>query len=243
MSILTGRQIKELVRNNLLIIEPFDESLVEPATYDLRLFYKVLASPVGEKQLGRVIDLRDSPDGCNVLPGQMVGILSYEKIRLPLNISGRFGIRSSLARKGINAFGGIQLDPGFRGRLIMNLINVGPEPIQIRYKDPVFSVEFSKLDEMAEIGYNGPYQDQDDFPADQYNYILSARTTSLAEIPTLRLGLGRLTGLLEEFEERLPDPDEGLSIKPNVEKKLWQSSQRSRDSLLTPSQIKDKLGC
>jgi dCTP deaminase len=243
MSIITGRQIKEFVNKGLLKIEPFDEALVEPATYDLRLSYKVLASPVGENQLGRVIDLRESPEGCSVLPGQMVGILSHEKIELPLNMSGRFGIRSLLARKGMNAFGGVQLDPGFRGRLIMNLINVGPEPIQIRYKEPVFSVEFSKLDEMAETGYDGPYQDQDDFPADQCNYILSARTTSLAEIPTLRLGLGRLTGLLEEFEEKLPDPDAGLSLKPDVEKRLLSSSQRPRETLLTPNQINDKLGC
>jgi dCTP deaminase len=243
MSVLTDKQIKEFVHNGLLKIEPFDEGQVWPATYDLCLSYKVLASPIGESQLGRVIDLRENPEGCNILPGQMVGIISHEKIELPLNISGRFGIRSSFARKGMNAFGGVQLDPGFRGRLIMNLINVGPEPIPIKYKEPVFTVEFSKLDEMAEKGYDGPYQDQDDFPVDQYNYILSARTTSLAEIPTLRLGLGRLTGLLEEFEERLPDPDAGLTLKSDVEKRLLESSQRPRETLLTPNQLNAKLGC
>ena len=243
MGVLTGRQIKELVNTGHLTIEPFDETLVMPATYDLRLHYKVLASPIGETQLGHVIDLREKPDGCEVLPGQMIGILSYEKIGLPLNMSGRFGIRSSLARKGMNAFGGVQLDPGFRGRLIMNLINVGPEPIKIQFKEPVFSVEFSKLEEMAETAYSGPYQDQDDFPPDQYEYILSARTTSLAEIPSLRLGLGRLTGLLEELEDRLPDPDFGMRLRPEIEKRLILSSKRQREELLTSSELKDKIGC
>ena len=196
MGILTGKQIRELVKNGQLKIEPFDESLVAAATYDLRLHYKVLASPIGENQLGHVIDLRDKSSGCEVLPGQMVGIMSYEKIELPLNMSGRFGIRSSIARKGMDAFGGVQLDPGFRGRLIMNLINVGPEPIQIQFKEPVFSVELSRLEENAEEGYSGPYQDQDDFPADQYNYILSAHTTSLAEIPDITFKRWTINGVV-----------------------------------------------
>jgi dCTP deaminase len=176
MSILTGRQIRDLAFSGQFLIDPFDDSLVEPATYDLRLFHKVLASPVGETQLGKVIDLREYPNGFKVLSGQMIAVLSLERINLPLNIVGRFGIRSSLARKGMNAFGGVQLDPGFRGRLMMNLVNVGPGPIPINNEDPLFSVEFSRLEENVEQGYSGPFQDQDDFPADQYNYILSAGT-------------------------------------------------------------------
>jgi dCTP deaminase len=176
MSILTGRQIRELAFSGQFLIDPFDDSLVEPATYDLRLFHKVLASPVGETQLGKVIDLREYPNGFKVLSGQMIAVLSLERINLPLNIVGRFGIRSSLARKGMNAFGGVQLDPGFRGRLMMNLVNVGQGPIPINNEDPLFSVEFSRLEENVEQGYSGPFQDQDDFPADQYNYILSAGT-------------------------------------------------------------------
>ena len=176
MSILTGRQIRELAFSGQFLIDPFDDSLVEPATYDLRLFHKVLASPVGETQLGKVIDLREYPNGFKVLSGQMIAVLSLERINLPLNIVGRFGIRSSLARKGMNAFGGVQLDPGFRGRLMMNLVNVGPGPIPINNEDPLFSVEFSRLEENVEQGYSGPFQDQDDFPADQYNYILSVGT-------------------------------------------------------------------
>ncbi|XUX00897.1 MAG: hypothetical protein TUN42_02620 [Dehalogenimonas sp.] len=176
MSILTGRQIRELVFSGQFLIDPFDDCLIEPATCDLRLFHKVLASPVGETQTGKVVDLRDFPDGYKVLPGQMIAVLSLERINLPLNIVGRFGIRSSLARKGFNAFGGLQLDPGFRGRLMMNLVNVGPSPVPIFNEYRAFSVEFSKLDEEVEQGYCGPFQDQDDFPADQYNYILSAGT-------------------------------------------------------------------
>ena len=242
MAVLTGRQIREIAEKNLLKVEPFESDLVQPASYDLRLHYKVLASPVGEKILGKVVDLRECPDGFPILPGQMVGILSFEKIKLPLNVTGRFGIRSYFARKGINAFGGLQLDPGFRGRLSLSLLNVGPEPVRIKYKEAIFSVEFSRLEEDADE-YKGEYQDQEDFPADQYNYILSARTTSLAEIPMLRNELNLLSGLFEEFGELLKDPDSGLELRPEVRQRLVESSKTPKESLLSSEDIVARLGC
>ncbi len=243
MGTLTDRQIKNLVASGELVINPFDETLVQPATIDLRAHHKVLASPLGENKLGRVIDLREDDDGYQIMPGQMVGVLSFEHLEFPSNISGRFGIRSSFARKGINAFGGIQLDPGFKGRLTLNLLNVGPEPISIKYKEPIFSIEINRLEEMVEKPYDGPYQNQDDFPADQYNYILNARTTSLAEIPTLRKEVGRLNGLLEEFGEWFPDPDNGLELNPHMEEILSICHDTPKDIRLNSQQIKDKLDC
>jgi hypothetical protein len=50
-----------------------------------------------------------------------------------------------------------------------------PAPIHIHNQGLVFSVGFSKLEEDAEQGYSGSFQDQDDFPADQYNYVLGTK--------------------------------------------------------------------
>ena len=241
MGTLSGRQIKELVKRGDLVIEPFDEDLVQPATYDLRLGSNILASPLSSEKLGVVIELTEKESSYRIHSGQMVGVISLEKLRIPLDVSGRFGIRSVYARRGINAFGGLQLDPGFRGRLTLNLLNVGPEPVTLTLHEPLFSVEFQRLEEPAEVAYSGPFQDQDDFPAEQYNYILSARTTSLAEIPNLRMEITRLSALIEELEEALPDPDEGLELKPEVEDRLLQSSNLPRDFFLSAEGIRKKL--
>lgn len=242
MGVLSGRQIKDLVRSGKLSIEPFDEALVQPATYDLRLGPKILASPLSADKLGVVIELTQDNPSYEIQSGQMIGVLSFEKMRLPLDISGRFGIRSAIARKGVNAFGGIQLDPGFRGHLTMNLLNVGPEPVTLTRHEPILSVEFARLEEEAEVAYSGPYQDQDDFPADQYNYILQARTTSLAEIPTFRKDIRRLNALIEELEERMADPDADLELRADVEERLLRSSKLPRGSLMSASEMRKKLG-
>jgi len=241
MGTLSGRQIRELVKRGDLVIEPFDGDLVQPATYDLRLGSKILASPLSSEKLGVVIELTEKEASYRIHSGQMVGVISLEKLRIPLDVCGRFGVRSVYARRGINAFGGLQLDPGFRGRLTLNLLNVGPEPVTLTLHEPLFSVEFQRLEEPAEVGYSGPFQDQDDFPAEQYNYILSARTTSLAEIPNLRMEITRLNALIEELEEVLPDPDEGLELKPEVEDRLLRSSNLPRDFFLSAEGIRKKL--
>jgi len=217
--------------------------MVQPATYDLRVGGKVLASPLSPAILGMTVELNDNSPSYDMQSGQMISVLSFERMRVPLDICGRFGVRSSFARRGVNAFGGLQLDPGFRGRLVMNLLNVGPEAIRITLRDPLFSVEFSRLEEPAEEGYVGMYQDQDDFPPEQYDFILNARTTSLAEIPLLRLELSRLNlvieGLhvvIEELHEHLPDPDAGWELRPEIEERLLKSS----GNLISIDQMREK---
>lgn len=182
MGVLSGRQISALVKEGGLKITPFEPTLLQPASYDLRVGSKILASPLSSEKLGMVVELNEKEPSYRIHSGQMVSVLSYEKLELPLNVCGRFGIRSNLARRGINAFGGLQIDPGWRGRLNLSLLNVGPEPITITLHEPLFSVEFSRLEEPAE-GYSGDYQDQDDFPADQYNYILSLEPRASLKSP------------------------------------------------------------
>lgn len=241
MSILSGRQITSLVGSGKLLIEPFNSEQIQPASYDLKIGTKILASPISPEKLGKVIVLSKEKPSYAIQSGQMVGVISGERLEMPLELCGRFGIRSSFARLGINAFGGLQLDPGFRGRLTMNLLNVGPEPITVKLNDILFSVEFERLDEPAEAAYSGNYQDQDDFPEDQYNFILSAHTTSLAEIPTLRIEVAHLSSVIEELEESLPDPDEGLELRQEVKDRLKQSSRLPHSSLLSIDEIRKQI--
>ena len=241
MGILSDRQIKKMVESGKLTIDPYKPEQVQPASYDLGIATKILASPVSPEKLGRVVVLTKEKPTYNILSGQMVGVLSDEKLDIPLELCARFGIRSYFTRLGINAFGGLQIDPGFRGRLTMNLLNVGPEPVPLRLNDILFSVEFERLDEPAEMPYSGPYQDQDDFLEDQYNFIMSKRTISLADIPTLRAEVARLSNVLEELEESLPDPDEGLELRPEIVDRLKKSRTLPSSSLISLDEMRRRI--
>ena len=235
MATLPDHQIIALVKSGHLVIDPFDEALVQPASYDLLLGPKVLASPLGPDELGATIILSDRSRSYRIQTGQMVAVISAERLEFPLDIcSGGFGIRSEFARKGLIPFGGVQLDPGWQGHVTINLQNVGPEPVTLTVNTPLFTVEFHRLEEPASRGYEGRHQNQNDYPDDQYEFILNARTTSLAEIPSLRQQVARLNVLIEELEERLPDLDEGLELKPKIQEALLESLDKPKDSLLSP---------
>lgn len=239
MGALNGNQIRSFVKEGHLVIQPFDDDLVQPASYDLRLGEKILASPLGPDELGRAIQLNEQMPRYAIQTGQLVAVMSKEKMVLPLDIcSNSFGIRSEFVRKGLHCLGGPHLDPGWRGYLIVSLQNVGPEPIFIELNQPLFTVTFERLEEPVEPGqgYAGNHQDQEDFPEDQRAYILSAKTTSSAEIPTLRQQVARLNVLIEELEERLPDLDEGLELRPEVKEALLESLEKPKDTLLSPEE-------
>ncbi len=242
MGALSGGQIVELVTKGELVIDPFDEKLVQPATYDLRLGDKILASPLGPVEHGGPVQLSRDRPSYDVITGQMVSVKSAEYIELPLTVaSGSFGIRSHYAKLGFIAFGGVQLDPGFHGVVIMNLQNVGPEPIPLKMNDPFFTVQFERLEQPASKGYDGPNQGQRDFPDDLIRFIESARTTSLAEIPGLRREIARLSVQLEALTDKLPAPENDFELKEEVIDALHRSSTKPRDSLITLDEMRSRL--
>jgi len=203
MAVLSRELIDKLVAAGVLGIEPFYKAKpgTQPASYDLRLGKRILVTPIKRGEKGRPVDL-DKEEGQKYMirPGEFVAALTEEVLTLPADICGRFGVKSSFARKGLIAFGGIQIDPGFVGRLAISLFNVGPEDIKLELGEPIFTVEFHRLEEPTENPYKGDYQNQLTFPDEQSKFILDAQTTSLAEIPLIRTDveqLGRRVNILE----------------------------------------------
>jgi dCTP deaminase len=185
MSVLSDTSILEAISSKSLSIQPFHSDALQPASYDMRLHWKLLVSPTRHEK-GRIVDLRkESNHEFAVEPGRFMGVLTEEKLFFPLSLTGRFGLRSEFTRHGLVAFGGIQIDPGFKGRLAISLFHAGPEPLKLKHKQRMFTVEFHALDHAASSGYKGPFQGQTDFHKMQKEFILNAHTTSLAEIATL----------------------------------------------------------
>ena len=195
--------IKRLVKSGKLLIDPFYEDGIQPASYDMRLGRKILVSPT-KGQKGRFVDLIEEKEHA-IKPGQFVSTLTEEKITLPNDICGRFGLRSYFTRKGLISFGGIQVDPSWGGHLNISLLNVGPEPLKLRFRDKIFTIEFHKLETPSKIPYTGEYQDQKDFAEDDKKFITKARTVSLSDIEPLMRDVAQLKDLERARTVSLPD--------------------------------------
>ena len=151
--ILTDQQIKEAVEKGELGIKNFSEACVEPASYDIRVgefaYTSTTRSMINVAEKGLVV----------LEPGDFGMILALEEIRMPLDMAARFGLKSSFARKGVFASTGPQIDPGFRGRLKIGVINLSPTPIPLTFKDKFCTLEFHRLSQPSSRPYIGPYQD------------------------------------------------------------------------------------
>jgi dCTP deaminase len=208
MAILSDGSIRKMVADRSLGIEPFYENGIQPATYDMRLYWNVLVSPT-RFESGRLVDLRQEPNRTfYVVPGRFVGVLSEEILTFPATVAARFGLRSEFTRHGLIAFGGIQIDPGFHGRLALSLFHAGPEPIALELEKQFFTVEFQLLDAPALVPYKGDFQNQEEFPDVQTHFILNAHTLSMSEIASLPTEVSSLERrfVLHEATHSAPSP-------------------------------------
>ena len=134
--------------------------------------------------------------------------LTLEIIRLGPQYVGRFGLRSKFARKGLIATTGPQIDPGYRGRLIIGITNLSPRPVTLSYGDDFLSVEFHRLQEPSTKPYNGPYQGRETLGAEEIEAIAESEGMALSEVlttlRTLTKNVGELTSEFRTLKTWLP---------------------------------------
>lgn len=174
--ILSDHQIIEYYKKGEILIDPFDEGQIQPASYDLR----VGAQAVTTSSEG-VINLA-TKKYVVLKPGDFGIVISHEIIKLGPQYVGRFGLRSSFARKGLIATTGPQIDPGFHGRLIIGITNLTPQDISITHLDKFLTVELHRLDQAALKPYDGKYQRRMELTSEEISIIADKDGVPLVKV-------------------------------------------------------------
>jgi dCTP deaminase len=80
--------------------------------------------------------------------------VTLERVEMPHDIVGRLDGKSSLGRLGliVHSTAGF-VDPGFQGRLTLELTNVANLPVTLYYAMPVSQISFSRLSTPADMPY------------------------------------------------------------------------------------------
>jgi dCTP deaminase len=165
-SVLSDGSILRLVEAGRIVIEPWDASLVQPASVDLRLGNSFR---VFHNHRVTAIDLRDPPTNLTeqvvvdddepfvIHPGEFVLGRTLEHVEIPDDIVARIEGKSSLGRLGliVHATAGF-CDPGFRGTLTLELANLTRVPIMLRPGAKIAQLSFMTLDRPALRPYGHP---------------------------------------------------------------------------------------
>jgi dCTP deaminase len=103
------------------------------------------------------------PDGEPFImhPQELVLAATIEEITLPADLLGRLEGRSSLGRLGIIVHGTAPMFfPGFTGRCVMELGNIGPMPVALYPGMRICSFTFERISSPSSRPYKGKYAGQ-----------------------------------------------------------------------------------
>jgi dCTP deaminase len=161
--ILSDRTLREQIDAGRIIFDPFDETLIQPSSIDVRIsnlfrvFRNHTAGVIDVKQdLTGLTELVEIPaDGVFMLhPGEFVLGSTYERIAVPDDLVARIEGKSSLGRLGllIHSTAGF-IDAGFDGHVTLELANVASLPITLYPEMKIGQVSFMKMTTAADKPY------------------------------------------------------------------------------------------
>jgi dCTP deaminase len=161
--VLSDRTIRRLLDEGSIGIDPYDESLLQPSSVDVRVdrFFRVFHNnrypfiDVKQEQED-LTDLVQIDDETPFMlhPGEFVLGSTLERVRLPDDLVARLEGKSSLGRLGllIHSTAGF-IDPGWDGHVTLELSNVANLPITIYFGMKIGQLSFVQLTEAAESPY------------------------------------------------------------------------------------------
>lgn len=159
--VLSDVTIRERIASGELEITPYDDTLVEPSSVDLRLgsdFKRVTCGVFS------TVDTAFGPDDSleyehidgdvTIDPDGFVLATTQEEVHLPDDLSANVLGRSSLGRLGISVHQTAgYIDPGFHGEVTLELSNHGPAPVKLHAGDRICQIVFHELSTPAETPY------------------------------------------------------------------------------------------
>ncbi|MBA31015.1 MAG: dCTP deaminase [Chloroflexi bacterium] len=161
--ILSDISIKKAINDKRIIIDPYSENDVQPASVDVHLSDTIL---IFKNSIAPYIDLKDEiPDLTEEVkikkntpfilhPGEFALGSTLEKLTLSNDIVSRIEGKSSLGRLGllIHSTAGF-IDPGWDGNLTLELANVSRLPITLYYGMRIGQISFQEMTTEVENPY------------------------------------------------------------------------------------------
>jgi dCTP deaminase len=166
MAVLSDRDIRESLESGRVRIDPYDPSCLQPSSVDLRLDrdfrvfhnnrYPYIDVRAPQPDLTELVSVRDEQPFI-LHPGEFVLGQTLEWVELPDDLVARLEGRSSLGRLGllIHSTAGY-VDPGWKGKLTLELSNVSKLPIALYHGMKIGQISFVRMSSPVERPYGSP---------------------------------------------------------------------------------------
>jgi dCTP deaminase len=196
MAVLSDRDIRDrlnyrgevtgLPSAQTIGINPCGDHQIQPASIDLTLADEWLvyppapwiptnANPIDIDLAKDVETTRITANEYALQPHELVLCSTEEYVEIPFDIQAQVHGKSSLGRLGllVHVTAGF-IDPGFKGKITLEMYNLNNRPIMLRAGKPICQLSMTKLSSPAQLPYGDPrlnskYQDQREVTGSRYD--------------------------------------------------------------------------
>lgn len=169
MAILSDKTIKEYLEEGKIVIDPLkDEQQIQPSSVDMRLgdefkVFKVIRKPYidpkDEEDIAEYMESSTVPEGEAFIihPNEFALATTQEYVKVPDDLVARVEGRSSMGRLGVtmHVTAGY-VDPGFEGRITLEISNIGAMPVALYPGQRVCQLVFETMTTPAKLPYGHP---------------------------------------------------------------------------------------
>lgn len=169
MAILSDKTIKEYLEEGKIVIDPLkNEQQIQPSSVDMRLgdefkVFKVIRKPYidpkDEEDIAEYMESSTVPEGEAFIihPNEFALATTQEYVKVPDDLVARVEGRSSMGRLGVtmHVTAGY-VDPGFEGRITLEISNIGAMPVALYPGQRVCQLVFETMTTPAELPYGHP---------------------------------------------------------------------------------------
>ena len=161
--VLSDKSIRQSVASKKLLIFPFDDSLVQSGSYNVRLgnsfrIFKNTSKPYLDvkEPVEEFMEMLTMDRGKPIIihPGVFILSETTEYFEFPENFIGRLEGRSSLGRLGIQIHSTAGFfEPGFKGTASLNISNLSGIPVALYPGMQIAQMVFEELTTAAQYPY------------------------------------------------------------------------------------------
>ena len=135
MTILLAHDIERLCETAEPMIAPFCSTRLRPASYQLTLGPDIhIGGEERRLKKGEKVILRAH---------QVAVVCTAEELWIPRDVIARWSLRVTNIYEGLLWTGGLQVDPGWKGRLFCPVYNLAERLVLLELDDPFFTIDFS----------------------------------------------------------------------------------------------------
>jgi dCTP deaminase len=162
--IISDETLKRMMAEGAIAVEPIESYQIQPASIDLRLgrsFLKVDENTLESLSLDAEMPyVAIEKDEIILPPHTFLLATTVEFVRIPANVTAFVEGRSSIGRMGLFIQNAGWVDPGFEGRITLELYNANRLPIRLESGRRICQIVFARMDAPASRPYAGKYQHQ-----------------------------------------------------------------------------------